>query len=274
MGKNLKGRVAVITGASSGIGQATAERFAAEGMLVVLGARRVARLSEVADGIRRMGGTARAVETDVREPDQVRRLVEEAVTTFGRVDVLVNNAGLGYFGPVETTPPDEARHLFEINVMGTLHGVQAAVPHMRRQGSGHIINISSIVGKRATPGNGVYSATKFAQVALSEALRLELASAGIRVSVVCPVSTTTEFFAVAGARSPLQFAAAGPIFSPAQVADAIARCVRRPRAEVMIYRPARALVILNAVAPRLADRILGAVWRKVRPGLETDSAKP
>ena len=274
MGKDLTGRVAVITGASSGIGQATAERFAAEGMPVVMGARRVARLAEVAEGIRRMGGTARAVETDVRQPDQVRRLVEDAVAAFGRVDVLVNNAGLGYFGPVESTPPDEARYLFDVNLMGTLHGVQAAVPHMRRQGSGHIINVASIVGKRATPGNGVYSATKFAQVALSEALRLELASAGIRVSVVCPVSTTTEFFDVAGARSPLQFTATGPTFSAAQVADAIVRCVRRPRAEVMVYRPARLLVILNAVSPRLADRILAALWRKVRPGLDTHNAAP
>jgi len=274
MSKDLKGRVAVITGASSGIGQATAERFAAEGMPVVVGARRVARLAEVAEGIRRMGGTARAVETDVRQPDQVRRLVEEAVAAFGRVDVLVNNAGLGYFGPVESTPVEEARYLFDVNLMGTLHGVQAAVPHMRRQGSGHIINVASIVGKRATPGNGVYSATKFAQVALSEALRLELASAGIRVSVVCPVSTITEFFEVAGARSPLKLTATGPTFSAAQVANAIVRCVRRPRAEVMVYRPARALVILNAVSPRLVDRILGALWRKVRPGLETQSPAP
>jgi short-subunit dehydrogenase len=274
MSKDLTGRVAVITGASSGIGRATAERFAAEGMPVVLGARRAARLAEVAEGIRRVGGAARAVETDVRQPDQVRRLVEEAVAAFGRLDVLVNNAGLGYFGPVESTPPDEARYLFDVNLMGTLHGVQAAVPHMRRQGSGHIINVASIVGKRATPGNGVYSVTKFAQVALSEALRLELASAGIRVSVVCPVSTTTEFFEVAGARSPLKFTAAGPTYSAAQVADAIVRCVRRPRVEVIVYRPARVLVILNAISPRLVDRILGALWRKIRPGLEDRNPAP
>jgi short-subunit dehydrogenase len=263
----LKGRVAIVSGASCGIGRATAEQFAAEGMRVVLGARRVERLAEVADGIQRMGGTARVIETDVTRPDQVARLVGEAMTAFGRVDVLVNNAGLGYFGPVESTPVGEARYLFDVNVMGTFHGVQAVVPIMRRQGDGHIINVASIVGKRATPGNGVYSATKFAQVALSESLRLELQSAGIRVSVICPVSTTTEFFEVAGARSPMKFTAAGPTFSPEQVAATIVQCVRRPRPEVMIYRPARFLVILNALAPRLVDRILGEVWKKVRPGL-------
>jgi short-subunit dehydrogenase len=265
--RELKGQVAIVTGASSGIGRTTAERFAAEGMRVVLGARRVERLAAVADGIRRMGGTARAVETDVTRPDQVGRLVEETVTAFGRVDILVNNAGLGYFGPVESTPVDEARYLFEVNVLGTLHGIQAVVPIMRRQKSGHIINVASIVGKRATPGNGLYSATKFAQVALSESLRLELRSAAIRVSVICPVSTLTEFFEVASARSPMKFTAAGPTFSPDQVAAAIVRCVRRPRPEVMIYRPARFLVVLNALAPRLVDRILGTVWKKMHPGL-------
>lgn len=265
--RELRGQVAIVTGASSGIGRATAERFAAEGMRVVLGARRVERLAAVADGIRRMGGMARAVETDVTRPEQLGRLVEETVTAFGRVDVLVNNAGLGYFGPVESTPVDEVRYLVDVNVMGTLHGIQAVVPIMRRQRSGHIINVASIVGKRATPGNGAYSATKFAQVALSESLRLELRSAGIQVSVICPVSTLTEFFEVAGARSPMKFTAAGPTFSPEQVAAAIVRCVRRPRPEVMIYRPARFLVVLNALAPRLVDRILGTVWKKMHPGL-------
>lgn len=264
---NLSGRVAVITGASSGIGEATAHAFSRAGLAVVLGARRSDRLQQVVQRIQVAGGRARGLATDVSRPEEVQRLVGEAVEAFGRLDLLLNNAGLGYFGPVESTPVEEARRLFDVNTLGTLYGIQAAVPLMRRQGSGHIISVASIVGKRATPGSGVYAATKFAQVALSEALRLEVASAGIRVSVVCPVSTTTEFFEVAGARSPLQFTPAGPTYSAEQVAAAILRCVRRPRPEVFVYPPSRVLVVMNALAPRLVDRILRAYWRKVRPGL-------
>lgn len=267
MPRDLKNQVAVITGASSGIGRAAAVAFAREGARVVLGARRSDRLKEAVEAIRAAGGEARAVQTDVSRPAEVQHLVEEAVAVFGSLDILVNNAGLGYFGPLESMPIEEARRLFDVNVMGTLCGIQAAVPIMRRQRFGHIINVSSVVGKRATPGLGIYSATKFAQVALSESLRLELADVGIHVSVVCPVSTTTEFFAVAASRSPLKIDPAGPTYSAEQVAEVLVRCARRPRPEVMVYPPARLMVILNAVAPRLMDRILSVYWRKVRRGL-------
>ncbi|MBI2117137.1 MAG: SDR family oxidoreductase [candidate division NC10 bacterium] len=263
----LKDRVAVITGASSGIGRAAALAFAREGVRVILGARRTDRLQETVEAIRSAGGTARSLQTDVTRPAEVTRLVREAVTAFGRLDILVNNAGLGYFGRLESMPIDEARHLFEVNVMGTLYGIQAAVPIMRSQQSGHIINVASVVGKRATPGSGVYSATKFAQVGLSESLRLEVADAGIHVSVICPVSTMTEFFEVAAARSPLKFDPTGPTYTAEQVAEVIVRCARRPRTEVILYPPARLMVILNAVSPWLMDRVLATYWKKIRPGL-------
>jgi NADP-dependent 3-hydroxy acid dehydrogenase YdfG len=267
MRRDLRDRVAVITGASSGIGRATALAFAREGVRVVLGARRADRLEEAVETIQRAGGKARALQTDVTRPEDVGRLVGEAVAAFGRLDILLNNAGLGYVGRLESMPMEEIRHLFDVNVMGTIYGIQAAVPIMRSQRSGHIINISSVVGKRATPGTGVYSATKFAQVALSESLRLELADAGIDVSVIYPVSTMTEFFAVATARSPMKHDPTGPIYSAEQVADVIVRCARRPRAEVMVYPPTRLMVILNAVWPRLLDRVLAAYWKRIRPGL-------
>ena len=267
MRRELKNRVAVITGASSGIGRAAALSLARVGVKVVLGARRGDRLDEVAEAIRDRGGEARSLPTDVTRPEEVTRLVGEAVTAFGRLDIMVNNAGLGYFGRVESTPVQDVRYLFEVNVMGTLFGIQAAVPIMRSQHSGHIITVSSVVGKRAAPGNGVYAATKFAQVALSESLRLELADAGIDVSLVCPVSTTTEFFEVAASRSRLKHDPAGPIYSAEQVAEVIVRCARRPRAEILVYPPARLMVIVNAVSPWLMDRILGVYWKRVRPGL-------
>jgi short-subunit dehydrogenase len=259
--------VAVITGASSGIGRATALAFGRAGVRVVLGARRSDRLQEAVDAIRDGGGEARCLPTDVTRPKDVQRLVGDAVTTFGRVDILVNNAGLGYFGRLESMPEEAIRHLFEVNVMGTIYGIQAAVPIMRSQHSGHIINVSSVVGKRATPGHAVYSATKFAQVALSESLRLELSDAGIDVSVVCPVSTTTEFFAVVTAYSPMRHDPAGPIYSAEQVAEIIVRCVRRPRPEIMVYPPARLMLVLNAMSPRLVDRLLAVYWKRMRPGL-------
>jgi short-subunit dehydrogenase len=267
MRRDLRGKVAVITGASSGIGRAAAVAFACEGVRVVLGARRADRLQEAVAAIQQEGGQVRALQTDVTRPEEVKRLTDEAVAAFGRLDILVNNAGLGYFGRLESMPMEEIRHLFEVNVMGTIYGIQAAVPIMRSQRSGHIISISSVVGKRATPGSAVYSATKFAQVALSESLRLEVADAGIDVSVICPVSTTTEFFTVATARSPLKHDPAGPVYSAEQVAEVIVRCARRPRAEVMVYPPVRLMVILNAVWPRLMDRVLAVYWRRIRPSV-------
>jgi short-subunit dehydrogenase len=266
MRRDLKGQVAAITGASSGIGRATALALAREGVRVVIGARRADRLEQAVETIRRTGGQARALQTDVTKPDDVSRLVGEAVTAFGRLDILVNNAGLGYFGRLESMPLEVARHLFDVNVMGTLYGIQAAVPVMRSQRSGHIINVSSVSGKRATPGVGMYAATKFAQVALSESLRLELLDAGIDVSLICPVSTLTEFFDVAAARSPLKIDPVGPIYSAEQVAELILRCARRPRPELIVYRPARLMAILNAISPRLLDRILAVYWKRIRPG--------
>ncbi len=262
---DLRNRVAVITGASSGIGRAAAITLARAGMRVVLGARRADRLQEAVDIIRNAGGEARWLLADVTRAEEMTQLVREAASAYGRLDLLVANAGVGYFNRLESTPLSDVRRLIEINLLGTIHGIQAAVPIMRSQGSGHLILVSSVVGKRASPGNGIYAATKFAQVALAESLRLELADAGIRVSVVCPVSTTTEFFEQAGARSPLRVDPTGPIYSAEQVAAVILRVARRPRPEVMVYPPARLMVILNAISPRLVDRIMAVYWKRVRP---------
>lgn len=263
MGRDLRGKVAVITGASAGIGRATAEAFAQAGARVVLGARRRDRLEQVAEGIRASGGEALAVVTDVAVPDQVDALVGRAVAAYGSLDVLVANAGIGYFGRVEETPLDVVEQLWQVNVLGTLYGIRAALPVMRRQGRGHLIVVSSVSGKRGSPGSGPYAATKFAQVGLCEALRVELAGSGIAVSLICPVGTATEFFEAAAAWGGLAMRPMGPVQTAETVAAAIIRCARRPRPEVIVYPPARLFVILNAFAPRLADALLRRFRRRL-----------
>ena len=253
--RSLQGAVVAITGASAGIGRECAVAFAREGARLGLAARRLDRLEAVAESIRAAGSEAFVMATDVSRRDEVRRFVEGTAARFGRLDVLVNNAGYGARGRVEETPPESYERLMAVNFLGTVLGCQAAVPLMRRQGSGVIINVSSIVGHRALPGGAAYAATKAAQISLTEALRAELRGTGVHACSVHPVGTETEFGEVA-ARESRNTAGAGPI-GPQQTAAAVARsivaCARRPRAEVYPYPLARALVWVNALFPSLVD---------------------
>lgn len=254
--RDLRGQVVLITGASTGIGRAAAVAFAREGSRIVLAARRQDKLDEAAREVEAAGGRARAVVADVVIQADVQKAVQ-AATDLGGLHILVNNAGIGYFGTVEETPPDVFRRLLDVNLMGTMYGIWQALPIMRRQGRGHIINVASVAGKRGSPANGAYCATKFALVGLSESLRVELAGSGIDVSVICPVATDTEFFEVAGRHSPRpRRQHAGPVQTAEHVARTIVRCAKSPRPEVMPFRPARIMVAINAIAPRLADRIM------------------
>ena len=247
----LAGRVALVTGASAGIGEATARALSAAGMRVAVCARRRERLDRLAAGIRSAGGEVAVYGLDVIDAGAVRAMVNDVASRWGRIDVLVNNAGRGLSATVEDTKPDEFRALLELNVMAAFTATQAVLPWMRRQGRGHIINISSIVGRRGVPYRGAYSATKFALGGLSESLRVELAGTGISVSLVYPIGTATEFHEAEARRAgpgPL-----GPIQSAEHVARCILRCVRRPRPEVYPFRPSRVLAIASVIAPRLAD---------------------
>jgi len=253
--RDLAGRVVIVTGASSGIGAATAVACGRAGMRVVLAARRAARLAAVADAVSEAGAAARVVPTDVADEASVRALIDGTVDAWGRLDVLLNNAGVGILATVDQTTPAEFERLVRVNYLGAVHGVLAALPHMRRQGEGHIVNVASVVGKRASPFRAAYVASKFALVGFSEALRMELRGTGIRVTCVCPIGTATEFHAVEPNRLGVS-GRGGPIQSAEHVARAIVRTLRRPRAEVHPYPPARLLFLANDLAPSLVDRLL------------------
>jgi len=260
---NLAGAVVAITGASAGIGRECALAFAARGARLVIGARRVDRLEELAAELRAKGGEALAMSLDVAERDQVAAFVGAAVDRYGRLDVLVNNAGYGVRGTVAATPPDAYERLMRVNYLGTVFGCRAAVPLMIRQGGGVIINVSSIVGHRALPTGGAYAATKAAQISLTEALRVELRGTGVHACSVHPVGTETEFGEVQARESGDAVARPlGPQQSPRAVAEAIVRCAERPRAEVFPYWPSRGIVWLNAVAPGVVDFLAARAARR------------
>ncbi len=192
MNHDLSGKAVAITGASSGIGEATALACAAAGASVALAARRVDRIEALAARIVADGGTAVAIPADVGEEDQARAFVERAHAELGRLDALVNNAGVMLLGPIEDAPTDEWRTMVHANVFGVLYCTHAALPLMRGQGSGHVVNVSSVAGRVANSGSGVYNLTKFGVVAFSESLRQECVPHGIRVTVVEPGAVTTE----------------------------------------------------------------------------------
>jgi short-subunit dehydrogenase len=256
-------RVVAITGASAGIGRATAIRLARDGAAVAICARRADRLDAVAAEITAAGGQALAIVADVTRAEEMDALVAKTTERFGRLDVMLCNAGFGIAGAIDDITPDQMQKLMDVNYTGTYHATRAALRVFRAQGSGHIIMVSSIVGKRGVPYMGAYSATKFAQVGLAECLRAELLGSDIHVSVVYPVSTETEFFDVMSRETGTEVTRAmGPRQTVETVADAIARAIDRPTPEVYPHFKSRALVILNALAPGLTDRVVKQFGRK------------
>jgi NADP-dependent 3-hydroxy acid dehydrogenase YdfG len=243
----LQGTVALVTGASSGIGAATAAMLAAQGATVALAARRRAQLEELAAGIREGGGTALVLECDVTDQEQAASVVERAVAELGRLDTLVNNAGVMLLGPAADAPLDEWQRMVDLNVLGLLYCAHAALPHLRRAAAdgprqvADMVNISSVAGRFARVGNGVYALTKFGVGAFSESLRQELAGQYVRVSLVEPGATATELAShnrpevLEGIRG--QF---GQRMEAADIADAISYIVTRPRhvaVNEMLIRP-------------------------------------
>jgi len=188
--QNIQDKVVVITGASSGLGEATARKLAAEGAKLVIGARRLDRLQALAAELN-LGDNA-VLQTDVSDFDQVKRLVDHAVATHGRIDVILNNAGLMPHSLLERGKVEDWDRMIDVNLKGTLYGIGAALPHMTKQKSGHIINVSSVAGHKVRQTSAVYAATKTAVRVISEGLRMEMVPHNVRVTVVSPGAVESE----------------------------------------------------------------------------------
>ncbi|MEX2272004.1 MAG: SDR family oxidoreductase [Vicinamibacterales bacterium] len=258
----MNGRVVAITGASAGIGLACATRLADAGASVVLSARRAERLAAITRELIAAGRQALAVPGDVTSEADNQALVDRAIATFGRLDVMIANAGIGFHGTLEETPPDAARRLMDVNFMGTYLAARAALPVFRRQASGHLIIISSIVGRRGVPGTSVYGATKAAQLGFAESLRAELLGTGIHVTVVFPVATVTEFHKAMLRDFGYAVQGLGPRQSADTVAAAIEAAILKPRAEVYPYAKSRALAIAGVIAPAFTDKAVRKYGRR------------
>jgi NAD(P)-dependent dehydrogenase (short-subunit alcohol dehydrogenase family) len=259
MARSLVGKVAVVTGASSGIGRATALEFARQGAHVVVAARAAAPLREVADACEARGARARAVEVDVADEDAVERLATIARDTFGRLDVWVNDAGVYAFARFEDTPPELFRRVLETNLMGTVNGARAALARFRAQGSGVLVNVASMEGKVTAPYSTAYSASKHGVMGFSSALRQELrleGASGIHVCVVLPGSIDTPLFQHAANYSGWKLKAMSPVYPAERVARAIVRLARHPRREVFVGGSARLFAALWTIAPSFTEALL------------------
>lgn len=192
MENNIKGKVVVITGASSGFGEISARHLSDLGAAVVLGARSTDKIEKLAEEIKSKGGKALAVTTDVTDVNQVKNLVDSAVKGFGKIDVLLNNAGLMPLSPLEYLKVEDWDRCIDVNIKGVLYGIAAALPHMKEQKSGQIISVSSVAGHTISPGGAVYSASKYSVRVISEALRQEVKPYNIRTAVISPGAVATN----------------------------------------------------------------------------------
>jgi NADP-dependent 3-hydroxy acid dehydrogenase YdfG len=199
MNENIAGKVVVITGASSGLGEATARYLSAQGAVVVLGARRTERLQALSKELVSKGGKALALKTDVVDKQQVKNLVDAAIGQFGRIDVMLNNAGVMPQASFESLAVTDWELMIDVNIKGVLFGIAAVLPQMKKQQNGHIINVSSVAAYKTGAGYGVYSATKAAVLTLSEALRQEVKPYNLRTTVISPGMVDTEL-ATSGVR--------------------------------------------------------------------------
>ena len=250
--------VIIITGASSGIGAATARRLAQEQVCLTLAARRASRLEELAKEVEAAGSEALIVPTDVTQRADIQQMLQRTLERWGRVDVLLNNAGISFDEPLVELEPDKIRTEVAVNLTAVIECSQAVLPTMLRQKAGHIINVASIEGLIATPGSSVYCATKFGVFGFSDALRRQLRGSGVHVSAVCPGYTPSEITPrlkaiVDGSPDAVHHPGLMPV---AYVADQIAKLVRHPRRMLVLPRSWSMLATAAFLFPGLADRFV------------------
>lgn len=254
--KKLSEQVIVVTGASSGIGRATAKMAAQRGARVVLAARSTPELAKVASEIRDAGGSATFQGADVTRSDEVDALAEHAQQYYGRIDTWVNNAGISAYGPIERLGLDDMRRVMDVTFWGVVNGTRAALPYLRRAG-GALINIGSEVSSVSIPLQGLYVAAKHAVAGFTNVLRMELEKdrAPVSVTLIRPGSIDTPFFRHAQSVTGHEPAPPPPVYAPEMVAEVILHCASHPERDIVVGGAARALIGLSQQAPRLADKL-------------------
>lgn len=276
MAKPLNQQVIVITGASQGIGRETALQLATKGASLVLAARNDEALAELARQVERLGGQAETVVTDVAEHEQVERLAQRAIDRFGRIDTWVNNAAVSIYATVEQMEPEEMERLVRVNLLGQMYGARAAIPHMKRQGGGTIVNVGSALSERAVPLQSAYVASKHGIQGFSEALRLELMheQTGIDVVLILPSSMNTPLFNFARSKMGVQPMPVPPVYEPRAVAEAICHAAEHGGREIVVGGWGKLLTVGQWLSPSLLDRYMlqGArAWKQQKTDRPDDA---
>jgi len=260
----IEDSVVVITGASSGIGRATALEFAGHGATLVLAARSELNLRKTAKVCKKTGAAdVLTVRTDTTDEGEVQELASQAAEQFGRLDVWINNAGVGLYGSFEDTPIEDYRRLLETNLFGYIYGARAVLPYFRRQGTGVLINVGSQVSLGGLPFNNAYTTSKYAVRGFSDSLRQELVDTDIHVCTIYPASTDTPFFEHAANYSGRAVQPVGSVDKPETVARIIFETAKDPKPEVLVSKTGHGMAFLHWVAPEMYDRM---IFRKTKQG--------
>ena len=271
--KPLEQQVVVVVGASSGIGRETALRFAQRGAKMVVSARSEPGLTSLVDEIRRGGGEAMAVAADVAEFDQVKGVADRAVATYGRLDTWVHLAAVALYAPFEQTTPEEFKRVVEINLLGQVYGAMAALPHLKRQGGGALIHISSVEARRAFPLHTAYASAKHGIDGFLEALRVELRHESLPISVtqILPGSINTPLFDKARTKLGVKPMPPPPLYQPNTVADLILYAAEHPRREYIAGGGGQAMLLTQRLSPQLMDALTTRFGYQLQ---RTDEPKP